>query len=70
MSSITVTVSGNTSSSPGPNYRYWYDTIWWREGVRSGVFVRDYFKTGGSLSLFLSGGGVEDTDYVNTLEES
>ena len=68
--SATISVSSPDSTATQTQYRYYYDHKWWREGVRDGKFVRDYLKTGGNQSLFLSGGGVEDTDYINTLEES
>ena len=71
MTSVSVQVSSSSASGAGPNFRYWYDgTLWWREGVRSGIFVRDYFKTGGNLTLFKRGLGTANIDYINSSEES
>ena len=71
MSNITVTVSGRTSSAASPTWRYWKDgSTYYREGIRDGAIVKDKFKTGGDLTLFLSGAGVKDTVYELVSQES
>ena len=71
MSNITITVSGRSGSSATTDWRYYKDgSTYYREGVRSGYFVKDKYKTGGDLDLFLSGGGVKDTDYELISQES
>ena len=70
MSSITIEVSGSSSSTPSPQFRYWKSNdIYYREGIRGNVLVKDKFKTGGDLKLFLSGSGVKDTDYELLTED-
>jgi len=71
MSSIKVTVSGSSASTPTPTFRYWKDgDIYYREGVRDGKIVKDKYKTGGDLTLFLAGAGTEDIDYELISQES
>jgi len=71
MSSVTITLNGGSSSTPSPTWRYWKDgSTYIREGIRSGAMVRDKYLAGGDLTLFLSGAGVQDTDYELIASES
>ena len=71
MSNLTITLSDTASSTASPTWRYYKSGgTYYREGVRDGYFVKDKYKTGGNLTLFLSGGGVKDTDYELISQES
>lgn len=60
MSTLTITLSGSSSTTPEPTYRYYNDgTGYYREGVRDGKYVLDKLLPGGSWS------GAEDVGWEN-----
>jgi hypothetical protein len=60
MSTLTITLSGGSSTTPMPTYRYYTDGgDQYREGVRGGQYVLDKLLPGGSWT------GVEGVDWEN-----